>query len=788
MPPKYKYAKKTTYANKPTSVYSHNLTTAKYLIIVESPSKCSKIETYLGVNYCCVATKGHLRCLNGLRSVDTKSTFKPTFSEISEKKAHIKILGAVIEKFSPDCIFLGSDDDREGEAIAWHICDIFGLSIENTKRIIFHEVTKPALETAIVNPVRINMKLVNAQHARQVLDVIVGYKISPYLWKYIYRNKENSLSAGRCQTPALRLVYDNEKQVREIEATHKITGTFFTKRITFSLSKEMKTEEQVLNHLEKSKKHIHKLQLQEPKDLIKSAPVPFHTSRLLQTANNTLGYSPSATMQVCQRLYQDGFITYMRTESTKYSETFLKSAKEYIISEYGSPSYVRNDEKLKLSNENNPHEAIRVTNIKIRDIGSCNDTRLQTLYNLIWKNTVESCMSDASYKSHKITISAPENTQYTNIVNVPVFIGWRKVFEKDDEDVNATLLFYRSVADADNVLQYHSINSEVVVHTGHKHYTESSLIRKLEELGIGRPSTFASIVETIKERGYVLVTDIKGETHNCNEYKLSGSQIEKNTTEKVFGNEKNKLVIQDVGALALEFLVSHFENLFSYDYTRTMEDKLDDIVNNSDTKWQDLCRNCYQDIKLMSADLNNLTKQTYPIEPGYIYMIEKYGPVIQHTTETGNIEYIPVKKSINVDFARMKEGKYSVEELRDYVERSLGEHKDKPILLKRGPYGIYASYDGNTFSMKTINKEFDEYDKEDVISLMEKPKHMNILRELNAYTSVRRGKHGAYVFHQTPKMKKPSFFNIKKCPHGFLNSSEDDMLTWLQDTYNIEFT
>jgi DNA topoisomerase-1 len=439
MPPKNfrKYNKKSSGSS---TVMSNNLTSAKYLIIVESPSKCAKIESYLGENYCCIASRGHLRSIDGLKSIDTKGSFKPTFSIISEKSDHIEAMRGIISRFSPQNILLATDDDREGEAISWHICELFGLSVEETKRILFHEVTKPALIAAVNNPTKINQKLVNAQQARQVLDMIVGYRVSPFLWKYLYHNKSNSLSAGRCQTPALRLVYDNEMKKRnldELEYKYKIVGQFSSRNIKFDLNHEFANEKEAVAFLTKTREYKHKLSVGSPTDTTRTPPKPFSTSRLLQTASNQLHLSPTDTMSICQQLYQTGYITYMRTESSQYSNIFLEQASKYITEQYGSATYIGDHSKLENKDVTNPHEAIRVTQLVNRSLPS-EDKRMVALYKLIWRNTLESCMSDAKMQITKIEISAPDEYKYLNSIETPIFMGWKIVNDKSSEVTDQT--------------------------------------------------------------------------------------------------------------------------------------------------------------------------------------------------------------------------------------------------------------------------------------------------------------------------------------------------------------
>ena len=352
----------------------------------------------------------------------------------------------IIDQFSKSDILVASDDDREGEAIAWHICQVFGLPIETTKRIIFHEITQPAILTAVANPVRINMNLVFAQHARQVLDMVVGFKVSPLLWRHVCGGSKQALSAGRCQTPALRLVYDNDQEKngsdKTLDTRYKTVGHFFpTNLMDFELNHEFDDQTDVKSFLDKSKTHSHELTIDPPKPTTKSPPKPFNTSRLLQVASNVLHSSPKHTMMTCQNLYQNGHITYMRTENTKYAPTFLDIIRKFIPTEYGSEEYLgQNIDSLSNASSDsggdNPHEAIRVTNIHMSKLPDNADSGDGAMYRLIWRNTVESCMADARYNSTKAKITSPIQTEdgkpiiYSHILEIPVFLGWKKVQSK----------------------------------------------------------------------------------------------------------------------------------------------------------------------------------------------------------------------------------------------------------------------------------------------------------------------------------------------------------------------
>ena len=833
MPPKY-YKSKGKNTNSSISANPN----AKYLIIVESPSKCRKIEEYLGEDYQCIASKGHIREIDGLKSIDTKKTFTITFSLIEEKKQHVESMRSVISHYPKQSIFLASDDDREGEAISWHICQVFGLPIETTKRILFHEITQPALLKAVQNPTHINMSLVYAQHARQILDLIVGYKISPVLWKHIHNNKKNGLSAGRCQTPALRLVYENEKEdssSKKMEMKWKTSAIFFSTATKFDLSRDFTLESQVIEFLEKSKTHSYSMTVSEAKESLRTAPRPFNTSTLLQTTSNLLHYSPKTTMDLCQQLYQMGHITYMRTDSQKYSAVFLVKARDYITRQYGAQYVTNNINAIENRDNGNPHEAIRVTNLDVRCI-DCGDNRiLQSMYRLIWKNTVESCMESAKYNCYSVRISAPSiihgggdiilnnsekklDQYYENVIEIPVFLGWKKVFIGNGEDdggennktaieektkASTLLMFIQSIIKKGEPFQHTTVECNVVAQSRHSRYTEASLINKLEELGIGRPSTFATIVDTIQERGYVKKMDVEGEKIKCVDYKLRGiTQLEKVEKEKIFGAEKNKLVIMPTGVVVLEFLVEHFSSVFTYEYTSVMEKELDiisceDIKEKAEQDGVDLCRKCLKEIKQLVKPTEKMEKQKYPLEDGYELVFHQYGASLKRIDpETEEAEYKPVKKGIKIDIEKLKNGEYKVSDLLEIQgDGLLGEYEGKKVYLKRGKYGLYVHWIGEDeekkISLKGISTEKETILLEDVIpyiklKLMEdkicgvgdgeemisldidlskigdsykgsgKPggvsgdtQGVGILRVLSANTSIRNGKFGPYIYYKT---------------------------------------
>jgi DNA topoisomerase-1 len=698
--------------------------------------------------------------------------------------------------FSKNNIILATYDDLEGEAIAWHICMVFDLPIETTKRIIFREITQSAIQKAIENPTIVNMNIVGAQMCRQVLDLLVGFKISPILWKHLYRNKDNSLSAGRCQTPALKLVYENEMEAKNAvtNTTYKISGSFFPKKILFDLSKEFENELEVLEFLEQSKSFNHCLSIGQKKESIKSPPKPFNTSGLLQKASSLLGIGPKETMSICQQLYQDGLITYMRTESQKYSDVFLKKAQEYIVKRFEKPEYIGNIEDIINKDSKNPHEAIRVTNIELATIETEN-SRTLTLYKLIWRNTVESCMSEAKYNNTPLIITAPKDLTYKHVIEVPIFLGFTKLIEEsrtnmiEDQNVGAALLLYVESSPKENI-KYNKITANISIHGKHSHYTEASLIKKLEDLGIGRPSTFAMIIDTIIERGYVKKTDIEGITIKANEFTLEKNIIQKEEKERTFGSEKGKLVIQPIGLVVTDFLYSHFTPLFSYDYTTKMESILDEISNGNEKRepWFKTCESCNTEISKLIKPIEKLGKQSFTIlGSDYKLVFEKYGPVLR-IEKNDTFEYKKIRSDIKIDLDKLQKGEYHEDELIEVKkEQIIGEVDGVPITLKSGPYGEYIEHGDKKESIKSLGEYKTTEEIADAFKTkISSPTNDNkMIRILTNELSIRNGKFGAYIYYKTDKMTKPKFLNIQKFKESYRHCSEEVLMKWIKETYNI---
>jgi len=753
------------------------------VVIVESPAKCKKIEGYLGPNYKCIASFGHIQELNGIKSIEIDNNFKPNFNLLESKIQQINKIKTLLKNSKE--VLIASDDDREGEAIGWHICQVFKLPL-TTKRIIFHEITKPALERAVSNPTTLNMNIIHAQQARQVLDLLVGYKISPILWKNISRNSKDGLSAGRCQTPALRLVYDNQKDIDDSpgKKVYNTTGYFTKMNLGFSLNHNFEiisfnstTNNTMEQFLEESVSFDHIYTCSKPKQTTKNPPTPFTTSSLQQKASSELNISPKDTMSICQKLYEAGFITYMRTDSTTFCLEFIEKASSFIKDKYGD-TYLHTDvnrlserkvekpkkkSKKKEEKENNTqeaHEAIRPTDVTMEKIDDSFSSKEKRMYNLIWSVTVESCMSPALYNSISAKITAPMEKEYkynSELVNFP---GWKMVrgYEKENPEYQFLQTLKNKV-----IVNYNKITAKVSVKDLKSHYTEAKLIQLLEEKGIGRPSTFSTLLEKIQERGYVKKDNIKGKKIKCVDYELVDDELAEMEDEREFGNEKNKLVVQPLGILVLEFLLKHYEKLFNYEYTKNMETDLDTIAK-GDKIWHNLCRECLTDIDECSKDLDGGgDKQIINIDDNHVYMIGKYGPVIKKG-DKDNATFLNVKKDI--DLEKLKKGEYTLDEIVETKSgnKVIGKYKGNEVILKKGKFGNYITWGENKKSLNNIEKDVDELTMEDITKYIENTSAVNpsMIREINENTSIRKGKFGNYIFYKTHNMSKPKFIKLNK--------------------------
>jgi len=819
------------------------------LIIVESPAKCATIMKYLGPGYRCIASCGHMRYLDGLSAIDVNKNYDLHFSIMDSKKEQIAKISLEIKMAAR--IVLATDDDREGEAIAWHLCDIFKLPIETTDRIVFHEITKSALDAAILNPKRINMNIVYSSHARQILDLLIGYKISPCLWKHISSSGCSGLSAGRCQTPALRLVYDNE---REIE--NRLNGNtntdcikyevygFFTKfNLLFSLDKTFESinKNDLEIFLSESIQHNHVFSCNKPTRSHSSPPAPFSTSRLQQTASNELSVSPSETMKICQKLYESGVITYIRTTGQTYSADFLQQTNQYIQEKWGE-KYINDNDKIQLqsqsqqSQQSQAHEAIRPTDITRVSLSS-NDFHPieQRLYKLIWKNALESCMADYTFFSMTASITSPFKCDtricaYTYTCQKPIFMGWKIVqgFTPEQQHHHAMQDYLQNIRE-NSIISYNKIETKAFVTSFGVRYTEARLIQLLEEKEIGRPSTYSTIIDKISEREYVKKQNISGEKKECREYNLVDKVISQTIISREFGNEKNKLKITLAGKIVLEFLLLHFSNLFSYDYTKHMELRLDELAAqdgdgaDAKIKLKIMCDECLREIEECIKSIKKIKKDEsqYRIDDHHIFMIGKHGPVVMYSekpfpqdiTLTGhavdsnnnqiinsiNDETIIFKKVIcGITIDDLKSGKYKtlsevlVEET--FLERVVGIYGGNNVVLKNGRFGKYVVWGKNGENRKSLgktslnSKELFDISLHEIIRFIEEGSEVDpfaagtttvIIRNITDDISIRTGKYGDYIFYKTVNMKKPKFISLKNFTLDYKNCCSNDILLWV---------
>jgi len=750
---------------------------SKILVIVESPSKCKKIEEYLGKDeYKCLATFGHLREMKtslGLKCINFE-TFEIIYQDVLKQKSRIQSLKREIK--NSKYTIIATDDDREGEAIGWHICELFNLSISNTKRIIFNEITKPALQKAIKNPTTLNMNMILSQQSRQIIDLIIGYSISPLLWKYIQFGK-SSLSAGRCQTPALKIIYDNYIEIlnSELKFVHSIYCQYNTHKYT--LSKTFTDEHTLREFLEKNNKSLSIINSIES-EIEKKQPDPLITSTIQQKSH----YSPKQTMSICQNLYEAGYITYMRTDNKRYSHEFISNTLEYIEQHYGN-KYLRVDdiENISINSHNNSatqeaHEAIRPTEISLHfpPIKGKITEREQKIYTLIRNITLASCMSNAKYMKYKSVINTDiDDLYYSSILYNQIFNGWQCIERLNDSDESYHNIF--SLKNGSKI-EYERIWSVYNSENNKQHINESKLVSILEKKGIGRPSTYASIVDKIQERGYVSIKNIDGNRVSCCEYSLENNKLTIDSKEKVIGGENNKLVIQPIGIITWEFLNNNCKSLFEYTYTSEMEERLDEISKCNRTK-HDVCNSVYDMVKSNIDNLSITEKISFKIDECNVVKFGKYGPIIEHKDEPfSKSKIFPIKKEL--DLEKLINNEYSLDELVETdKDDCIGEYKDKPIYIKSGKFGKYAVYNDKNYSLKKINITL-----ENIIKIISSGnKEENILRVIDINSQLRKGNYGNYIYYKSNLMKKPKFIPIKREKHiDFTEDSLEIIQEWIQ--------
>jgi DNA topoisomerase-1 len=697
---------------------------SKNLLIVESPAKAKTIEKILGDEFEVRSCYGHIRDLEkNDMGIDMKNHFAPRYIVPSEKEKVVKELKSMTKKAKE--VWLASDEDREGESISWHLAEVLGLDPKKTKRIVFHEITAPAIKKAVANPRLINMDLVDAQQARRILDRIVGFELSPVLWRKIGMQK--SLSAGRVQSVAVRLIAEREREINQFipESVFKVSALFSAldinkKNVKFKAEGPQKlttagAAEKFLNECKSAKYTVKDITVKDGK---RTPSAPFTTSTLQQEASRKLGYSVSKTMLLAQKLYESGKITYMRTDSISLSETAIDAIKAEINTSFGAKYYQPRKFKNKNENAQEAHEAIRPSYMNESKV---DDADLNRLYELIWKRTIASQMSDAQFEktTAKIEISTNKDT-LTASGEVMKFDGFLKVYleGKDDDDVDEET----ELGEGDEsllpplakgqVLEFISMTGLERFSRPASRYTEASLVKKLEELGIGRPSTYAPTITTIMKRNYVEKREKEGVKRIYQILSLNPKdEIKTETASEITGAEKNKLSPTDLGLVVTDFLKLHFEKVMDFGFTAKIEGEFDEIADGK-LKWSKMLENFYQPFhETIEHTLETAERAKGERELGFdpvsgkklIARMGRYGPMVQigHQDEEEKPRFAKLKASQSIETISFDEAMELFK-----LPRALGLFEEEEVSVNIGRFGPYAAHSKKFYS---LNKEMDPY-------------------------------------------------------------------------------
>ena len=753
---------------------------AKNLVIVESPAKAKTIEGFLGKEYTVKSSYGHVRDLNkNTLSVNIEKDFEPEY-EISDDK---KALVAELRKLSKasDTVWLASDEDREGESISWHLYEALDLKKKDTKRIVFHEITKSAILNAIENPRDIDMGLVAAQQARRVLDRLVGYELSPLLWKKV----KPSLSAGRVQSVAVRLIVEREEEIKNFVQTsaYRVTAQFtFMKdgqeyTIAAELPNRFDTEEETRKFVGSCINANYKVEGIEKKPAARYPAPPFTTSTLQQEAARKLGFSVANTMRIAQQLYESGKITYMRTDSVNLSSLALGMAKKEITENYGAEYVKTRQYQTKTKGAQEAHEAIRPTYLDQHTIKGSADER--KLYELIWKRTIASQMADAQMERTNVNIGISTNDrQFVATGEVILFDGFLKVYmESYDDDRTEDTAAILPPIEVGTLLDLDKMEAQQRFTRHPLRYTEASLVKKMEELGIGRPSTYAPTISTIQKREYVTKDDIKGEPLTYKIITLKNNKITEKTGKENYGAEKGKLIPTDIGVLVNKFLIQYFESIIDYNFTANVEKEFDKIAE-GEREWNAMIRDFYKSFhnqvisttetsgkfsgeKLLGQD---------PATGKNVYVkVGRFGPVAQigDTESEEKPRFAGLKKDMSIESVTLEE----VLKLFDFP-RILGEFEGKEITVAVGRFGPYIRHDNKFYSLaKTDNPSLVEYDRAVEIINEKRQKDLdNIILTFDEDPDLRvmNGRFGPYIAYKKtnykiPKDTNPSTLSHKDC-------------------------
>ena len=739
----------------------------KNLVIVESPQKAKTIEGFLGKEFTVKSSKGHVRDLNKSNlSLDMDHGFMPEY-EIPDDKKH---LVAELKKLAAgaDMVWLASDEDREGESISWHLYETLGLNEDKYRRIVFHEITKPAILHALDNPRKIDMDLVAAQQARRVLDRLVGYELSPLLWKKV----KPALSAGRVQSVAVRLIVEREDEIKNFvnSSSYRVTANFsFTidnheYQLFAELPYRFETEEEAYKFLEECKSASYKIKNVEKKPVSKSPAPPFTTSTLQQEAGRKLGFSVSNTMRIAQQLYESGKITYMRTDSVNLSTFALGQAKKEIENLYG-PQYVKTRQfTTKSKGAQEAHEAIRPTYLDQQTIKGTADER--KLYELIWKRTIASQMADAQIEKTLVNIDVSNSDKdFVASGEVVLFDGFFKVYiesvdDENGENVNSMLPPMK----VGQVLDLDKMEAQQRFARKPFRYTEMSLVKKMEELGIGRPSTYAPTISTIQKREYVEKKDITGETRTFKVYTLKKNKITEKTGKENMGFEKAKLVPTDIGVLVNRFLINYFETIIDYNFTANVEKEFDKIAEGR-CEWNKMIKDFYKDFHKQIAETSDNSGKfsgekflgVDPTSGKNVYVkIGRFGPVAQigDTESEEKPKFAGLHKDQSIETITLDE----VLDLFAFP-RSLGEYEDAEIQVAIGRFGPYIKHKNAFYSLSKLDdpSTVNFQRAVEIIENKRKSDADNVVTTFpeDADMKVLRGRFGIYISYKKANYKIP---------------------------------
>ena len=741
------------------------------LVIVESPAKAKTIEKFLGKDFQVTSSFGHIRDLAKKNlGIEIEDNYTPKYIVPDDKKSVVKELKKLAKEAK--IVWLASDEDREGEAIAWHLLKELELDPKKTKRIVFHEINKEAIQNAIQNPRSIDDNLVNAQQARRVLDRLVGFELSPVLWKKV----KPSLSAGRVQSVAVKLLVEREREIMNFqsEAYYKISGIFKTNKneeLKADLSEKLKSKKETIELLNDCSNAIYSVSDISKKPGKKSPAAPFTTSTLQQEASRKLNFSVAQTMAVAQRLYESGKITYMRTDSVNLSNMAINTAKKVIAKEFGEKYLKIRKYKTKSKGAQEAHEAIRPTFLDKQSItGSDNEKRL---YDLIWKRTIASQMSDAELEKTTINIDlSNSNYKFISVGEVLKFDGFLKVYieSTDDENEEEVKGLLPKVTSGEK-LSYKTIQAlERFTHYPPR-YTEASLVKKLEELGIGRPSTYAPTISTIQNRGYVIKEDRPGKERKYNSIVLKNAEVKIESKTEITGAEKSKLFPNDIGMVVNDFLVQHFDEIVNYNFTASVEEDFDKIANGN-LSWSKMIDKFYKPFHKTVE--NTLETSNRTVGERVLGEDPETGkPVTVKIGPYGPMAQIGLKDDEDKPrFASLQRGQHietiTLEEALELFKlpRDIGTFEDKKVVVSIGRFGPYVRHDSKFVSLK---KEDDPYsiDLKRAIELIEQKRQADIEKMIAVFSeddtlSIQAGRWGAYIKHGKLNYKLPKEYKDKE--------------------------